>query len=161
MIDDYARALTIVTVVAAGLAAGVFFAFSTFVMSAVRALPDNQGLSAMQAINKAAPASAWFMTALFGGALVCLGLGVSALIRLDDTSARYQLVGCGLYLAGVIVTMAYHVPHNDALAKVDPAGPTAIAAWRDYVGPWLAWNHVRTVTSLGSLVAFVLALRVN
>jgi uncharacterized membrane protein len=161
MIDDYPRALTIVSVVAAGLAAGVFFAFSTFVMQAVRSLPEKQGLSTMQAINKAAPASAWFMAALFGGALVCVALGISALTRLDDTSARYQLAGCALYLVGVIVTMAYHVPHNDALGKVDPASTAAIAAWRDYVSPWLAWNHVRTVASLGSLVAFVLALRVD
>jgi uncharacterized membrane protein len=161
MIDDYPRALTIVSVVAAGLAAGVFFAFSTFVMQAVRSLPDKQGLSTMQAINKAAPASAWFMTALFGGALVCLALGISTLTRLDNTSARYQLIGCALYLAATIVTMAYHVPHNDALGKVDPGSTTAIATWRDYVSPWLAWNHVRTVASLGSLVAFVLALRVD
>src|SRR6266581_355151 len=63
MIDSYSRVLTIVTALGAGLNAGVFFAFSSFVMTAVRRLPAAQSISAMNAINKAAP-TAWFMTAL-------------------------------------------------------------------------------------------------
>lgn len=161
MIDGYPRALTIVVAVGAGLSAGVFFAFSTFVMRAVRALPGKQGLTTMQAMNKAAPASAGFMAVLMGCALVCIALGISSLTRLGETAARYQLIGCVLYLAGMFVLMAYHVPHNDALAKVDPSSAGAVTAWRRYVGPWIAWNHVRTLTFSASTVAFVLALRVD
>ena len=59
MIDSYSRVLTIVTALGAGLNAGVFFAFSSFVMTALRRLPATQSISAMNAINKAAP-TAWF-----------------------------------------------------------------------------------------------------
>src|ERR1700730_6934140 len=114
MIDNYPRALTLVAAIGAALVAGVFFAFSTFVMTALRRLPDSQGMSAMQAINKAAP-SPLFMTALFG-----TGLCISALTRLDKLGAVYQLVGSVLYIAGVLLTIVYHVPKNDALAVITP-----------------------------------------
>jgi uncharacterized membrane protein len=160
MIDGYPRLFTIVAAVGAGLAAGVFFAFSTFVMTALGRLSDREGMSAMQAINKAAPSPS-FMTALFGTAVVCVVLGISALTRLDEPSGRYQLIGSAAYLTGIVVTIAYHVPHNDALARVDPASIGAPHAWRGYLTQWTAWNHVRTLTCLAAAVLFSLALRVD
>jgi len=158
MIDGYPRALTIVAVVGTGLMAGVFFVFSTFVMQALRRLPDAEGLTAMQAINKSAP-SPMFMLLLFGSTLVCLALVVSTLTRLNQPSARYQLVGGALYIVSVVLTAAYHVPKNDALARVSPASAGAVGAWRHYATTWTAWNHVRTVTSLAAAVVLALALR--
>ncbi|MEA2671550.1 MAG: hypothetical protein QOG45_1770 [Chloroflexota bacterium] len=161
MFDGYPRVLTLVAAVGAGLVAGVFFAFSTFVMRALRELPDAQGISAMQAINRAAP-SPLFMTALFGSAVVCVALAVSALTRLGEPAARYQLAGSAVYLAGaVVLTIVYHVPRNDALAVVDPTGAGAAGMWRHYLAGWTAWNHVRTLTSLAAAVILALALRVE
>lgn len=160
MIAPYARTLTLVAAVGAGLVAGVFFAFSTFVMKALGRLPDTEGLSAMQAINKAAP-SPLFMTALLGTGVVCAGLGISALTRLDEPGARYQVIGSVLYLAGIALTIVYHVPRNDALALVDPGSAGAAATWRHYLTSWTAWNHVRLLTSLGATVAFLLAVHVD
>ncbi len=160
MIDGHPRALTVVAAVGAALVGGVFFAFSTFVMQALRRLPESQGLAAMQAVNVAAP-TPLFMAALFGTALACGGLAVSALTRLAQPGAVWQLVGSGLYLAGVVLTITYHVPRNDALARVDPAAAGAGAAWRQYASAWTAWNHVRTVTCLAGAVCLVLALRAD
>jgi uncharacterized membrane protein len=156
----YARVLTFAAAIGSGLVAGVFFAFSTFVMQALGRLPAAQGLSAMQAVNRAAPSPA-FMTALLGTSVVCLGLGVSALTRLDEPGAAYQLAGSGLYLLGLVVTVAYHIPHNNALDLVDPAGAGAADTWRHYLTAWTAWNHVRTLTSLAAAVVLTLALRVD
>ena len=158
MIDSYPRVVTLVASIGAGLVAGVFFAFSTFIMRALRELPDAQGISAMQAINRAAP-TPLFMTALFGSAVVCVALAVSALTRLGEPAARYQLAGSAVYLAGVVLTIVYHVPSNDALAVVDPAGAGAAGVWRHYVTGWTAWNHVRTLTSLAAAVILALAVR--
>ena len=52
MAGRYGRALTVVATVGSGLMAGVFFAFSTFVMTALGRLPDRQGLVAMQEIKE-------------------------------------------------------------------------------------------------------------
>jgi uncharacterized membrane protein len=153
----YGRALTVIAAVGSGLAAGVFFAFSTFVMTALDRLPDRQGLLAMQEINDVAP-TPWFMVPFIGTALVGVVLVVLALRRPSDLPVVNLVVGSVLYVAGVVVTVAYHVPNNDDLALVDPSSPGAADAWNDYRTPWTAWNHVRTVLFLGAAIAFTVAL---
>ena len=158
MIDGYLRILTITAAVGAGVSGGVFFAFSTFVMKALGRLPAAEGISAMKAMNKTAP-TPLFMLALFGTAVVSIALSAVALRHLDQRWAVYVLTGTALYLVCVILTMVYHVPHNDALALVDPAGPGAAHAWAQYLSPWTSWNHVRTVTALAGTTAFIIALQ--
>jgi uncharacterized membrane protein len=157
-IDGYLKTLTIIAAVGAGISGGVFFAFSTFVMKALGRLPAAQGLSAMHAINKAAPAPL-FMLALFGTGAVGIAVSASALRHLDQRWAAYLLAGTALYLVCVIVTVCYHVPRNDALALVSPTDPGAAHAWENYLSPWTAWNHVRTVTALAGSALFIIALR--
>jgi uncharacterized membrane protein len=154
------KTLTLIAAIGAGLAGGVFFAFSTFVMSGLGRASDRAGLEAMQGINKAAPTPV-FMTLLFGTAVVCVLLGISAVRRLDEPVARWQLAGCALYLLMIVVTAAYHVPHNDALALVDPDSAGAPATWRHYLSAWTAWNHVRTLACAGSAVALTVAARIG
>jgi len=45
--------LILVAALSAAVIGGVFFAFSTFVMKALRRLPADQGIAAMQAMNVA------------------------------------------------------------------------------------------------------------
>jgi uncharacterized membrane protein len=69
------------------------------------------------------------------------------------------LIGGLLYLVGTIgLTGGYHVPLNNALARLDPDSANAAAQWHDYVRDWTRWNHVRTLSSLGAAAAFTLAL---
>jgi uncharacterized membrane protein len=68
------------------------------------------------------------------------------------------VVGSVPYLVGIGLTVAYHVPRNDALARFDPAAADAGAAWVRYARNWTAWNHARTLTSLAAAAAFALAL---
>ncbi len=156
--SETTRALTIVAAVGAGLNAGVFFTFSAFVMRALGRLPAAQGMSAMQAINKAAP-TPLFMTAVFGTAVISVILAVQALTRLGQPAAIYLVIGSALFLAAIVLTIVYHVPRNDALALIDPGSPGAAGEWTRYLTAWTAWNHVRTLTSLASAVSFTLALR--
>jgi uncharacterized membrane protein len=53
MLDGLLFVLTLFAALGCGLVAGVFFAFSTFVMKALARLPAEQGIAAMQAINVA------------------------------------------------------------------------------------------------------------
>ena len=100
--DRFLFALTLVTALGCGLIAGVFFAFSSFVMKALARLQPAQGVGAMQAINVAAVTPA-FMAALFGTAVVCSILAVWAFFAWDERFAPYLLVGSLLYLVGTIV----------------------------------------------------------
>ena len=63
-------ALVVLGVLGTGLMAGVFGAFSLFVMRGLAALPPAQGVAAMQAINSSAAAAA-FMVLFFGTAMLC------------------------------------------------------------------------------------------
>jgi uncharacterized membrane protein len=160
MFDNLPRLLTLVAAIGAGISGGVFFAFSTFIMSSLGRLPDRQGLVAMQEVNRGAP-NPLFMLALFGTAIVCLVLGVSAVRRLGEPVALWQLAGCALYLVAVLVTIVYHVPRNNLLDVVDPAAANAGQQWRDSFTGWNNWNHVRTVACVGGSQALTVAVRLG
>ena len=159
MTDTYSRSLTIAAAIGAGVSAGVYFTFSTFVMAGVRKLAPSQSIAAMNAINKAAPASPLFMLALFGTGIACVLLAISGLQHRGSPAATWQLVGAALYIVSLLVTMIYHVPHNDQLLKVDPNAAGAAQTWSHFVEPWMAWTHVRTVAALGGTASLVYAVR--
>ncbi len=141
-----------------GLAAGVFFAFSTFVMPALARLQPPQGIAAMQSINITA-INPLFMVALFGTASACLLLTIAVLCKWQQSGAVYLLVGSLLYLVGTIgVTIAFNVPLNDALAIAKPDSAEGASLWARYLVDWTFWNHIRTVTALAAAALFAIAL---
>ena len=151
--------LMLFTAIGCGLIAGVFFAFSTFVISALARLQPSQGIAAMQSINITA-INPLFMIALFGTALACLFLAVSVLFKWHQSGAVYLLVGSLLHLIGTIgVTIAFNVPLNDALAIVKPDSPEGNNLWAKYLTSWTFWNHIRTITAL--LAATLLTIALN
>jgi uncharacterized membrane protein len=88
------------------------FAFSSFVMPALKRLQPARGIEAMQSINVMAPTPV-FMTAVFGTAALCAVLAVWGIFTLDEDYGVYLLIGGLFYLAGTIgLTMGYHVPRN-------------------------------------------------
>ncbi len=150
--------ITFVAALGCGLVAGVFFAFSTFVMPALARLQPAQGIAAMQSINITA-INPLFMTALFGTAAICLFLSVFSLPKWHQLSSAYLLVGSLLYIIGtVLVTIAFNVPLNDALGRVEPSSAEGANLWGSYLANWTAWNHVRTVTALAAAGAFIRAI---
>ncbi len=148
--------LAAIAAVAAATNGGVFFAFSTFVMRALRDLEPRQGLIAMQSMNRAAP-NPLFMTLLFGTAFLTGGLAVVGLRNLDDPGAPGLVAGGVLYLVAVGTTVAFHVPRNEALDRLDPSDSGSARAWLDYASAWTMGNHVRTVASVAAAGALVWA----
>jgi uncharacterized membrane protein len=158
MTDRLLTILTLVTAIGCGLIGGVFFAFSSFVMAALGRLPPPQGIAAMQSINVFA-ITPWFMSALFGTALACIVLAVVAVLHWQEPGAALLLAGGALYVIGaIVVTMAFNVPLNDALAAANPSGPDGAALWARYLTDWTGWNHVRTMASLLASAALIGAL---
>lgn len=161
MIDGWLFVLTLVTALGCGLVAGFFFAFSTCVMKALARRPAAEGLAAMQSINVTV-INPLVMGALFGTALACIAVVIGAVLEWGEPYAVYLLIGGAVYLVGtILVTAAYHVPHNDALAKLDPNSPDAAGHWSRYVREWTAANHVRTLSSLAAATLLTIALRVS
>jgi uncharacterized membrane protein len=150
--------LTVVGLLGTALVAGVFFAFSSFVMPALERMPAAQGMAAMQSINLTAVRAA-FMTAMFGTALVCVALLVFAIRGWGQPYALPTLLGSVLYLVGAIaLTIVFHVPLNDALAALDPNAPSSAPVWSDYLRRWDAGNQVRWIVPLAGSACYAIAL---
>ncbi len=153
MPDRFTTSLLIVAILGAGLIAGTFLAFSTFVMKALALQPHPNGLLAMQTINITV-INPLFMGVLFGTAALCLWLGYAGF----KAGNIWMVAGAALYIVGVIgVTMAFNVPLNDGLAVL-PVSSVSEAAWKDYVSGWTMWNSVRMAAAAISCLSFALGL---
>jgi uncharacterized membrane protein len=149
-------ALTLLAALGCGLVAGVFFAFSTFVMKALARLPARDGIAAMQSINLTV-LNPWFLGVFFGTGAACVLALICVGLRWDQPGAVYLLAGGMLSLVGtLLVTILCNVPRNEALARVEPAHGARL--WAAYLTSWTAWNHFRTAASLAAAAAFSLAL---
>ncbi|MEH2182344.1 anthrone oxygenase family protein [Nostoc sp.] len=159
IIDNLRFPLTLFTALGCGLVAGVFFAFSTFVMNALARLQPKEGIIAMQSINITA-INPLFMLALFGTAVACIFLAVSSVLKWHQPSAAYLLIGSLLYLIGtVLVTITFNVPLNDALAIAKPDSTESANLWARYLTNWTFWNHVRTIAALAAALTLALCDR--
>ncbi|XZN91170.1 MAG: DUF1772 domain-containing protein [Microcoleus sp.] len=151
-------ALKLFSALGCGLIAGVFFAFSSFVMNALARQPAPQGIAAMQAINITV-INPSFMGVFLGTAAACIVLTFSSLSKWHQPGAPYLLLGAMLYLVGTVgVTIVCNVPLNDGLAKVDPSSAEGARFWASYLAYWTFWNHVRTVAAIAATTSLTIAL---
>ncbi len=158
MIDELIFTLTLITAVGCGLVAGILYAFSTSVMKALARLPSAQGIAAMQSINIAV-INPLFMGAFFGTAAASVLVVIFSLLRWNEPEAVYLISGGLVYLIGtILVTMAFNVPRNDALATVDPQSADGARLWAGYLTSWTAWNHVGTAAAMAAAVSLTIAL---
>jgi uncharacterized membrane protein len=158
MSDKSIYIINFLAVLGTGMVAGVFLAFSTFIMAALSRVPSANGISAMQMINITV-INPIFMFVLFGSATLSLGLAYLAFRQGLTERNMMLIVGSALYLVGSItVTMLANVPLNDALAAIDPKNSDSEVFWASYLQNWTFWNHVRGLASFASSAAFMRAL---
>ncbi|MCV6592642.1 MAG: DUF1772 domain-containing protein [Silicimonas sp.] len=135
-----------IAILAYALVAGVFLAFSDFIMRSLAI--TGGGVEAMQVINR--EVFRWvFMTLFLGMAAASVVIAGSAWLTLEGPAAMLILAGALVYFFGCFaVTIFFNVPMNEALAGM----ALGEAATRDYwlgtyVPRWTFWNSVRTVAS--------------
>ena len=151
--------LTFAAVLGSALVAGIFYAFSTFIMRALGQLPASQGIDAMKSINVTV-INPWFFLAFLGTGVVCIAMAILAYGNAAGAIRVYLLAGCALYLIGcILVTIVFNVPLNDRLASTGPDSSGAEAMWKHYLSRWTLWNHVRTAAPLAAAGLFAMALR--
>lgn len=147
--------LVLAGALSSALVAGMFYAFSSFIMAALARVPGAEGMRAMNAINVTVITPS-FMALFMGTAVLGIGLAIWSLFSIAQTDSQLVLLGALLYVLGCFgVTMVFNVPLNDQLA----AAPTE-ALWNSYLRTWTLWNSVRTAAAtLSSAVLVALALR--
>ncbi|MDJ0974223.1 MAG: DUF1772 domain-containing protein [Planctomycetota bacterium] len=148
-------ALVIATAVGAALVAGIFYAFSTFIMGALGRLAPPEGIRAMQSINIVV-INPLFFAAFFGTALLTIALLIVEGMQPTGITLRSGLAAA-LYLVGCIgVTIAGNVPLNNRLAAADADDSGTHTLWQHYLKRWTFWNHVRTVAPTAAAVLLLL-----
>ncbi|MBR0871308.1 DUF1772 domain-containing protein [Bradyrhizobium tropiciagri] len=141
-----------------GLLAGLYFAFSAFIMTALGRIGQAAGISAMNAINVDIVRSL-FMPLFFGTTLACAVLAALACVRWQEPGAIAAICGGVLYVVGMfVVTVIFNVPLNNQLAALDPASSAAAPVWVRYLSDWTFWNHVRTIACTLSVALFIVAI---
>jgi len=145
------------SVIAYGLVAGVFLAFSSVVMPSLAASNPAGAIQSMQIINRKVFPTL-FMVLLIGMALVSPAM-VGWVVWQGAGAAGPWIAAAGLsYTVGVfLVTIVFNVPMNERLHPMDPMGPVAEAYWHRYVPGWGFWNTVRWMASAVSATCMLVA----
>jgi uncharacterized membrane protein len=153
MMDTLVPALLWFCAIGCAVIGGLFFAFSTFIMTALGRIDRAAGIAAMNAINVVILQSL-FMPVFFGTTLAALALAVIGVLRWGEPGAVAMAVGGVIYVAGMfVVTMAFNVPLNNQLAR-SPSDEV----WARYLKGWTLWNHVRTIAPMIASALFICAL---
>lgn len=148
MFDSITALLLTIAAIGAGLMAGVYFAFSGFIMRSLDRLDTTDAVDAMNAINDVIQRS-WFMPLFFGTSLLYLLLAVLALFNWSDPNASLALIAGLTYVGGMFLcTVFFNVPLNNRLAKATEGSIDKVQLWSHYYKYWTRWNHLRTASSL-------------
>lgn len=130
------------------LVAGVFLAFSDFIMRSLSITGGSGGIEAMQAINR--EVFRWvFMTLFLGMAAGSVAIAVYSWFGVDGPARAIIIAAALVYLVGCFgVTVFFNVPMNEALAGMNSPSAVTQEYWLEtYVPRWTFWNSVRTGAS--------------
>lgn len=156
MLGTLGTALTIITAIGASLAGGIYLAFSTIVMPALRILPAGEASTTMRRINEMA-VRAPFMSVFFGGAAAAAAVVVTQLVSDEPpTPGAIRTIGAGLVLASFVVTLVFNVPRNNVLASNTAASTTI--AWETFDRGWSRANHLRGALAIVGAVVLTTSL---
>lgn len=148
----------ITTLVGCALIAGVFFAFSSFIMKALARLPSKEGMAAMQSINVVV-LNPVFLGVFMGTAVMSLLIFIISIMNWELPSAAWFLSGALLYIVGTfLVTGIGNVPLNNQLAAIAVTDDTAAAIWQHYLERWTRLNTLRTICAVAATVMLITGL---
>lgn len=141
--------------------AGVYFAFSCFIMQAFNKLSASQAVASMNVINVTIVRSV-FMPIFFGSTIVSLLLIIAATFHWSETgSAIMMLAGLVYFIGMFICTAIFNVPLNNRLASLEPDSENLNKIWSHYFQTWTNWNHLRAVSSLVTCIVCIWLLSSN
>lgn len=160
MLEQSLMKWTLITgALGSGIIGGIYFAFSTFIMTSLASISTESGVAAMNAIDRVIVRSL-FMPVFLGMVIISAVLVILAIRQWTMGAGSLIIAGALFYVvASFISTIVFNVPLNDKLATFRGNEPAAAEFWAVYLKDWTFWNHVRTIASLAASVAFMAAIR--
>lgn len=141
--------ISVVTLVVVGMLVGVEFAVAVFVNPIFDRLPHNGGLAARtdgaRVLGRVMPF--WYI-----GSLV---LAVATALVVGGSGSWLWLVGAGLLVISVALSVALLVPINNRVRKW--SGSDFPADWREQVGRWDRLHYLRVAVITAGFVLMAVA----
>ncbi|MEV6872284.1 anthrone oxygenase family protein [Amycolatopsis sp. NPDC051128] len=151
----FSGVVLVAALVAAGLIAGLFYAYACSVMPGLAGGDDKTFVEAMRGINVAI-INPVFMVTFLGAPLLA---GVAVFLNLGSRSLPWVIAGFVFLVAMLVITGALNIPLNNAL---ESGGDDYAAVRARFETAWVRWNVLRALVStagFGCLVAAVLTRR--
>ena len=149
---------SVLALIGSALIAGVFFAFSNFIMAALGRLESGHGMAAMQSINVVV-LNPLFLGIFAGTAIVSLLAAGLAILVAGLVPALWSIGGALLYCLGTFVlTGIGNVPLNNKLEATSVSEDGAPALWGHYLDRWTRLNTIRTAAATAAAFAFLFGL---
>ncbi|WP_074851427.1 anthrone oxygenase family protein [Gordonia westfalica] len=150
--------LVTLTVVTAGLSAGVLAGFGYAVIPGLTRAGADVAVPAMHRMNSAILNPLFAI--IFGGGVAFGAFGTWAVW--DEGLRWWVLAATLLTLLGVVITMTVNVPANNRLdAAADARGEEAAQAWAEFTAVWVPWNIVRSVLTTAAVAVLVVGVLVG
>jgi uncharacterized membrane protein len=156
--DIIAGVVLLGATITTGLTAGVFALYAHTIMPGMKTVDDRTFVVAFQAVDRAI-INPWFMLGGFFGSLVLTGAAV--LTNLGRPSAPWIAVALLLTLGDVVITVAVHVPLNNAIKAAgvpERSQDLARVRSRFHEAGWATWNRVRAVAATAAFASLAWSL---
>ncbi|MBF6327098.1 DUF1772 domain-containing protein [Nocardia transvalensis] len=139
-----------------GLLAGVYYAYASSVMLALRKVDDRTFVDVMNKINVVIVNPMFLLS--FLGSVVLTGLAAALHLRADQRTVLWWiLIALALNVVSLLITAVGNIPLNNQLAE---AGGGDFAALRQqFENPWVTLNILRAVANTGAIGFLAMALR--
>ena len=144
-------------IVMTGLMAGIYFAFSVFVMQSLAQIPAYEGTRAMNAINTVIVKTA-FLPLFFISSIAHLGLVILVLATEVENAVLLGSAGLVYVLGMFFTTLVGNVPLNNRLARYTEVSEKQTDVWNDYLQRWVRLNHIRTISCTVSMVLILVSM---
>ncbi|WP_208559279.1 DUF1772 domain-containing protein [Marinilactibacillus kalidii] len=150
------RSLHVFSLVGTGMVAGIFFAFSNFIMRAFSKLSNANGSTAMKEVNRTVQ-NPWFFLFFIGTAITSFLLMIFYFFT--PIVSGWSLIGSILYFFGCfMVTGIKNIPLNNQLEALNTKESKQKDSWTHYMRTWTFWNHIRTIACMGAFICLIITL---
>ncbi|GAB2726723.1 hypothetical protein GCM10027089_58340 [Nocardia thraciensis] len=147
----------VVAALSTGLLAGVFYAYASSVMLALRQVDDRTFVDVMNKINNVIVNPAFMFS--FLGSVVFTVVAAALHLRTDQRMVLWWILAAlALNIVSFLITSAGNIPLNNQLAAVTD-GDDLAALRQQFEGPWVRLNILRALANTGALGALAWALR--
>ena len=149
--------MIILLIVMTGIMAGVYFAFSVFIMQSLSELPSLQAAQVMNKINDVI-VNTLFLPVFFGSTLWYGGLVVWSFADWQFERSILVIIAAMIYILGMFAVTAFgNIPLNNRLKSSAENDSRLISFWDEYLRRWTRLNHLRMLSCIAACAVLTIA----